>query len=300
MLRNTFCHIPRIGAKTERNLWAAGVMSWDCSLPAKGINLARATRESWHQHMQESLGNHASRNPRYFEENLPTNQHWRLYGDFQDSCAFVDIETTGLTAWDEITTAVLYDGRSIRCYVHGDNLGRFPADLQDYALLVTYNGKGFDLPFLERYSGVRLPQAHIDLRYPLWTLGLKGGLKGCERQAGLARPPGLENVDGLVAVLLWKEYRDRKSAKALETLLAYNVQDTLSLHALMVHAHNEKAKDDPVRRQPLPALTYASRAAVSSGRGSLGSGAGIGNVAPANGSVGRVALKRERSFARRD
>src|SRR5262249_37451373 len=159
--------------------------------------------------------------------------------DFRDACAFVDIETTGLSRWDEITTAVLYDARSVRYYVNGDNLKDFPRDVKDYRLLVTYNGRCFDIPFIERVFRIRLPQAHIDLMYPLRSLGLKGGLKGCERQLGIGRP-GLEGVDGFVAVLLWNEFRKRKDVKALETLLAYNVQDAVALHALMVHTLNEK------------------------------------------------------------
>ena len=151
-------------------------------------------------------------------------------------------------------TAVLYDGRSIRHYVNGDNLDEFPTELKEYQLLVTYNGKTFDIPFIERFFSIRLPQAHIDLRYPLRSLGLKGGLKGCERQVGIARP-GLEDVDGFVAVLLWNEYRNKKNVKALETLLAYNIRDALALHALMVHTHNEKV-GDAVLWQPLFALAF--------------------------------------------
>jgi uncharacterized protein len=86
--------------------------------------------------MQEAIDNHANRNPGFFAEKLPTNQHWRLYREFQDSCAFVDIETTGLYS-PEITTIVLYDGRTIRSYVNGVNLNDFPADVTDYHLLVT-------------------------------------------------------------------------------------------------------------------------------------------------------------------
>ena len=244
MLTNTFCHIPGIGEKCERSLWSAGVSCWDSGLPPSGVKLLpRAIRESWPQHMRESASNHANRNLSHFAERLPTKQHWRLYGDFQDVCAFLDIETTGLYG-GEITTIALYNGRTIRYYVNGDNLNSFPRDIMDYRLLVTYNGKSFDIPFIERYFGIRLPQAHIDLRYPLRSLGLKGGLKGCERQLGIARP-GMEGVDGYVAVLLWNEYRRRNNLKALETLLAYNIQDTLSLHALMVHAHNAKVKATP-------------------------------------------------------
>ena len=125
----------------------------------------------------------------------------------------MDIETTGLYWSDKITTAVLYDGRAVRYYINGKNLDEFPRDLKDYPLLVTYNGKTFDVPFIERFFQVRLPQAHIDVMYPLRSLGVTGGLKGCERQVGIARP-GLEDVDGFAAVLLWNEYRNKKNVKA--------------------------------------------------------------------------------------
>src|SRR5262249_27212360 len=129
------------------------------------------------------------------------------------------------------------DGRTIRTYVQGENLHEFARDVQAYALLVTYNGKSFDLPVLRRSLGCALDQAHIDLRHVLAALGIRGGLKACERQVGIARP-GLEEVDGFVAVLLWHDYRRRKDARALQTLLSYNVQDTVNLEMLMVHAHN--------------------------------------------------------------
>jgi uncharacterized protein YprB with RNaseH-like and TPR domain len=193
--------------------------------------------------MEESRGNHINRNPSYFTERLPLKEHWRLYRDFQDSCAFVDIETTGLFS-AEITTIVLYDGRTIRHYVKGENLDAFIADLAAYRLLVTYNGKSFDVPFIEGHFHVRLSQAHIDLRWPLWCLGLKGGLKGCEQQLGISRP-GMEGIDGFIAPLLWYKYRNDGNLKALETLLAYNIQDALSLHTLMVHAYNVKVRATP-------------------------------------------------------
>ncbi|MBW2193860.1 MAG: exonuclease, partial [Deltaproteobacteria bacterium] len=39
----------------------------------------------------------------------------------------------------------------------------------------------------------------------------------------------------------------------LETLLAYNIQDVLTLEALMVIAYNLKIKDTPFYGNPLPA-----------------------------------------------
>ncbi len=245
MLTNTFCHIPGVSEKTEQKLWSAGITSWDTAWPEAGFKLPRRCRESWPSHIQESINHHANRNSAYFAANLPAKHQWRLYHDFQGSCAFVDIETTGLSWWtNTITTIAIYDGQTIRCYVNGDNLHDFPTDVMKYQVLVTYNGKQFDIPFIEHFFKIRLPQAHIDLRYPLHSLGIKGGLKGCERQLGMARP-GLENVDGFLAVLLWREYQLRKNRKALETLLAYNIADTLALHSLMVHTHNAKLAPTP-------------------------------------------------------
>src|SRR5262249_59077174 len=82
-------------------------------------------------------------------------------------------------------------------------------------------------------------------------LGLKGGLKSCEQRMGIGRP-GLEGIDGFVAPLLWDEYHKSKNVKALETLLAYTVQDVLSLHTLMVQAYNQKVKATPFASYELP------------------------------------------------
>ncbi|MFO8031679.1 MAG: ribonuclease H-like domain-containing protein [Desulfohalobiaceae bacterium] len=46
---------------------------------------------------------------------------------------------------------------------------------------------------------------------------------------GISRSGELQERDGYFAVLLWQDYKQRKSDKSLETLLAYNIQDVLSL-----------------------------------------------------------------------
>jgi hypothetical protein len=82
MLMNTFCHIPGIGEKTERSLWLAGVTCWNSALQYVSIQLPRPIRESWARHIQVSVDNFEKRNASYFAENLPSNQHWRLYRDY--------------------------------------------------------------------------------------------------------------------------------------------------------------------------------------------------------------------------
>ena len=60
-------------------------------------------------------------------------------------------------------------------------------DIREYSTVVTYNGKSFDVPFIERFFRIKMHHMHIDLMYVLRSLGYKGGLKSCERQLGLER-----------------------------------------------------------------------------------------------------------------
>ena len=244
VLRHTFCHVPGIGLKAEERLWASGAVSWDAVEPAAAA-LGPRRRERLIRHLEESQRHLAGGNSAFFAETVPASEHWRLYPEFRDSVAYVDIETTGLGGpGDHITTIALYDGRSIRHYVHGQNLAEFAQHIRDYRLLVTYNGKCFDLPMLRASFGLALDQAHIDLRHVLASLGYKGGLKGCERRLGLDRGD-LADVDGFFAVMLWRDYRMRGNARALETLLAYNIRDVVNLEALLVKAYNLKAAQTP-------------------------------------------------------
>jgi uncharacterized protein YprB with RNaseH-like and TPR domain len=176
---------------------------------------------------------------------LPPSQQWRAFPEFRHSVAYLDIETTGLGGPDDhITTISVYDGHVISCYVYGHNLEDFEAEVASHALIVTYNGKGFDVPFIERALGIEMPHAHIDLRYVLASLGYRGGLKGCERQLGIDRQD-LRDVDGFFAVLLWNDYIYNHNLRALETLLAYNILDVINLETLMVIAYNKKLQATP-------------------------------------------------------
>ncbi|HEY3415675.1 MAG TPA: ribonuclease H-like domain-containing protein [Armatimonadota bacterium] len=243
MLEQTFCHIPGIGAKTEAELWAAGVRCWQEVAGHPGLPARRAAMLT--QQAGVSLDRLEARDAPFFAERLPANQHWRLFPHFRDRLAYLDIDTTGLGApGDHITTIALYDGTTIRHYVHGDNLPEFAQDIRAYDLLVSYNGKGFDVPFIESYFGMRLPTPHIDLRYVLASLGYRGGLKQVERTLGFNRGE-LAEVDGYFAVILWQDYVRKQNRAALDTLLAYNMVDTVNLEALMVLAYNLKVAQTP-------------------------------------------------------
>lgn len=240
MLRHTFCHIPGIGPKTERRLWSDGVTSWEVALGGAPGCGRRPCRE----HLRESVRQFESDNPSFFTQRLAPREHWRLFRDFRHACLYLDIETTGMN-WGPgaITTIATYDGTQVRHYVQGQNLDRFPDDVRGHKVLVTYNGKQFDVPFIERSFDICLNQAHVDLRYVLAALGFKGGLKGCERQLGVGRPESA-GMNGWAAVGLWHEFRCGND-KALESLLAYNVEDVVNLETLLVLAFNARLQGTP-------------------------------------------------------
>ncbi|HWP42683.1 MAG TPA: ribonuclease H-like domain-containing protein [Blastocatellia bacterium] len=255
MLTSTFCHIPGISLSQEQRLWSLGIDTWEALARARAADLPRRAVPSVRASLKRSLESLERNDPVYFAEMLPSGLHWRMFPDFRRSIAYLDIETTGLGSRDAITTIVLYDGHTIYHYVRGQNLDRFPRDVARFPVVVTYNGKCFDVPFIERFFEIRMEHVHIDLRYVLRSLGYTGGLKACERSLGLDRGE-LSDVDGYTAVLLWEDFVRNSNPRALETLLAYNVQDVVNLETLMVMAYNLNLEATPFResrRLPLPA-----------------------------------------------
>jgi uncharacterized protein YprB with RNaseH-like and TPR domain len=245
MLKNTFIHVPGLGIKSEQRIWSSGIYSWEDLSGKQDICFSPYKREIIKRCIEDSVEHLSKENPNYFGNLLPSNQFWRIFPEFRESTAYLDIETTGLDSWsNEITTVALYDGKSVFTYVKDQNLDEFKRDIQKYKVLVTYNGRCFDVPFIESYFGIKLHQVHIDLRYLLRSLGYTGGLKGCERKAGIDREE-LDGLDGYFAVLLWDDYRRNMNQRALETLLAYNIQDVINLEFLMVLSYNLKLKETP-------------------------------------------------------
>ncbi len=239
MLKNTFCHIPGIGARLERRLWESGVRSWEGSFETPFEHGSNPTEDAFRALVKESLERLEECDSAWFAAQLPAREHWRLFPEFRRSTAYLDIETNGFMGPRGYITAItLYDGSSVHTYVRGKNLDNFKRDAKRYSVFVTYNGKCFDMPFIESHLGVDMRgAAHIDLRFVLRDLGFRGGLKGCEKALGIDRGE-LDGVDGYTAVLLWRDFRRNGNEKALETLLAYNILDAVNLEPLAVIAYN--------------------------------------------------------------
>lgn len=255
VLNHTFLHLPGLGPSTERRLWAAGILTWDDFLNAETPPLASVKVPMWRDELCASRERLAAGDADWFAQRLPPAEAWRLFFDFRDSLACVDIETDG-TPRNEVTAVALYDGiHAARTYAHGKNLHDFVDDITASKVLVTFNGRCFDAPILTSHLGAKLPKAHIDLRNVLCGIGVKGGLKKCEERYGVDRGD-LAGADGYLAVLLWREYSRHGHPAVLETLLAYNAADVLALPVLLAHAINELLGQTPFAETyalPIPA-----------------------------------------------
>jgi len=231
MLRNTFVHLPGVGSKRERMLWDRGILDWERFLAASGGDfLPRRARESAVPLICQSLDAVGRGDARFFGPLLPLGETWRLYPEFAGRALFLDIETTGLSGyWDQVTVIGALSRDGLALFVQGMNLNQFPAYIEQFPLLVTFNGSQFDVPFLRaHFPRARLDQAHIDLRFVLASLGYRGGLKMVERRLGLSRDPAIQGMDGFEAVRLWHGYR-RGDRAALEKLVLYNLTDVVNL-----------------------------------------------------------------------
>lgn len=246
MLANTFCHLPRIGLQRESRLWNEGVRSWNDFGEVNAVVRHPVQIKALQRHLDRSRLALENFDANYFVDTLPSSESWRLLHDFAGRTAYLDIETSGslVDRGDYVTTVALYDGKEVREYIYGRNLDDFMDDLNSHDLLVTYNGKCFDIPFIESYFGKKVKAPQVDLRFVFQSLGYKGGLKGVERSLGLDRGD-LDGLDGYFAVLVWKEYVESGSERALDTLVAYNVEDTVNLERLAAIAYNLKVRETP-------------------------------------------------------
>jgi uncharacterized protein len=183
------------------------------------------------------------RNAEWFVRRLPQSERWRLFPEFRDLTAFLDIETTALSPQEGIVTVVgVHGGGSTRAFIAYDDLEELPAYLQKFRLVVTFNGILFDLPFLEaRFPFIRFPPAHIDLRFLLRRLGITGGLKRIEKELGLGDRSGVEGIAGIDAVRLWEEAR-RGVPGSLAKLVEYNRADAVNLEPLLEFAVTELSR----------------------------------------------------------
>jgi len=245
MLTSTFIHLPRVGEKTERRWWKMGINSWRNWLKAydMGWFAKFQLRSKWRKLIERSIAELENGNASFFAELLPRQEYWRCYREFKGRTVFLDIETTGRSPWDYITVVGIYDGHRYTPFVHNHNLNKCIEALHDKAIIVTFYGSAFDLPFLRRsFPNIYFPPIHIDLCYLLKRLGYKGDLKAIERQLGIRRDKEIVGLSVMDAVQLWMRYKHGNDVNALRLLIKYNRADVVNLKPLMDFAYHEMAR----------------------------------------------------------
>lgn len=242
MLTRTFSHIDGITPNFEKKLWEIGIRQWDDFFTHRHhfVSLSGIKLEKIESSIHASKEAFAKNDLHYFKNLLKPKEYWRLCG--MGRIGYVDIETTGLSRYyEDITVIGIYDGINSHLYVNGNNLMEARAKLQEFDILVTFNGKQFDMPFIEHHFSCKYDAIHLDLRYMLKELGLQGGLKSIESQLGISRGVDLSGVDGFEAVRLWHQYK-RGNQDALQKLLRYNEQDIINLKSLLQYYLDSKQK----------------------------------------------------------
>jgi uncharacterized protein YprB with RNaseH-like and TPR domain len=244
VLRATFLHLSGVGRVTEAGLWRAGLRDWaDLDLRAPELGLVGPHHERLRAEIAASERALTERDAGYFGRRLPDEEAWRVDPEFRPETAFLDIETTGLSPYAGIVTVVaVHGGGTTRSFVAGEDLEELPAYLARFPVWVTFNGRRFDVPFLQAaFPQLADPAVHIDLRFLLYRLGHAGGLKRIEERLHVGDRSGVEGVSGLDAVRLWQEHR-RGSRAALDRLVRYNRADTVNLEPLLDLATRELSR----------------------------------------------------------
>ena len=225
-IENSFIPVRGVGEATERRLWSRGVTHWDEFDPEfVGPTIARRIDE-YVRTARQKLDDGKFE---FFAETVPGKCHWRLYENAAADAAYLDIETTGLSKQaHDVTTVSIHRAGETTTLVRDRDLSTSTLSdaLSDASMLVTFNGRRFDVPFLEASFGISVDVPHLDLYSPCRRIGLTGGLKAVERTLAIDRADG--DISGRDAVRLWHAY-ERGNERALETLIEYNRADTENL-----------------------------------------------------------------------
>lgn len=241
MLKNTFVLLDGIGPRRERSLWAKGIASWKEFLAESRIpGVSEDGKSRMDCELIQAHDRLRDYDSSYFASRVPRREQWRCLGDFRDSVAFLDIETTGISYRSPITVVGIFDGTRMHTLVRGQNLTRTNLEgiLSKVSMMVTFNGSSFDVPMIQtQFPGVVPSIPHIDLKHTLRRLGHTGGLKRIERELDIERDRRVEYMTGEDAVYLWRLWERQGKKNALDLLVEYNTEDCRNLKALASYAY---------------------------------------------------------------
>ena len=226
MLISTFQHLKGIGIKREKEFWRSGILSWEDFIEKKDAQLSLFGHGESQDILSTSLKAFEEKDADFFARLLPSKEHYRIALAFPRKTLFLDIETTGLSRYyDKITLVGWSIGGQYDVWVYGDKDSKLKEVISAAKAIVTFNGTLFDIPFLiQEFQDLKIPSAHIDLRFFSKRVGLSGGQKKIEKEIGIKRPKGLLDLEGDSAPILWHKHR-LGDLEALKLLISYNHAD---------------------------------------------------------------------------
>ena len=189
----------------------------------------------------------------------------------RDRIVFLDTETTGVQGGTGICPFLVgvgyfagHDFHMVQYFIRDFDeepsmLLALGEQLQQFDLVVTYNGAAFDIPLLEtRFTLSRLDSpfpamSHFDLLFTARRLWRNGHgscrLVALERELlSFLRGP---DIPGAMIPRAYFDYLQRRFTPALESVFTHNVHDVVSLAALTVHACDRVTFDPAALDDPL-------------------------------------------------
>ncbi len=229
MIKNSFILLERIGLRKEKAIWNQGIRNWNDFISAEKINgISKKAKQYYNAQLEKARQALISRDSSYFAALLKPSEHWRLYDEFSEDALFLDIESDKET----ITVIGMHDCNGTKSMVGIIDKKSFMQNLANCRLIVTFNGRAFDIPVLENYFGIKISHPHIDLFHLCRRIGLSGGLKEVETKLGIKRSKILEHVRGHDAAELWRCFHATGDRDFLDMLVAYNEEDCANLQLI--------------------------------------------------------------------
>ena len=238
MIRKSFIFLDKLANKTEQNLWQQNITDWNTFLKTKTIKgISNLRKHYYDRQIQEAQRQLLKENSAYFSTILPKKEAWRLYDYFKEEACYLDVE---VDSHGKIILLGIADNYQTKTFIQNVNLEKniIQKEINQYKLIITFNGSSFDLPKLKKQLNIDLSVPHIDLKPLCINLGLKGGLKEVEKLLKLNRPPNLRGSP----IGLWKSFHASGDRDWLDLLIAYNKEDIENLQAIATYCYQELSK----------------------------------------------------------
>jgi uncharacterized protein len=247
LIDECFIHLDGIGEKTSEKLKELGFINWQqCMDNSDSLPFNGKKRDKFIQKVQDSQRAVEESDIDYLVNSYPVKEHWRILAEFFHEATWFDIETTGITWYNNHTTVIsAYRDGELLDFRFGENLDDFLELVDRSRLLVSFNGSGYDIPFLEQtYHIPSLNCPHVDLRWMSYHRGYRGGLKSIEKSVGIERPGEVSGVDGLEAIDLFYRWQDGDKEAGWK-LMVYCRADVISSYILGYRLLLERGLDLP-------------------------------------------------------